>query len=241
MIHTNQIALTRKMNFNDPAQSPEVPAPHRAWRCWYWSSRIPRRVRKAVETVARIWDEQLLHAISLDTARPTVHARNLFHLSAAMYDAWAAYDDTAAQYLHHENATAANIELARNEAISHAAFNIILHRFVDGTRRRRPGPSRHAGRHPAADGRPWLRPRLHVDSRQFAGGVGQSRCADGDQPRPGRRRQRGQPIRDARGAIRPVNQPLTFDLPGTDDDRPEPLAAALFPRRPHRPVRPADQ
>src|SRR5687768_1564378 len=67
-------------------------------------------------SVARKWDEQLLHAISLDTARPTVHARNLFHLSAAMYDAWAAYDATAAQYLHHENATAANIELARNEA-----------------------------------------------------------------------------------------------------------------------------
>ena len=51
------------------------------------------RLAIAEHSVARVWNEQLLHAISLDTARPTVHARNLFHLSAAMYDAWAAYDD----------------------------------------------------------------------------------------------------------------------------------------------------
>lgn len=82
------------------------------------------------ETVARIWDEQLLHAISQDTARPTVHARNLFHLSAAMYDAWAAFDDTASQYLHHEKIN--GDEAARNEAISFAAYRVILHRFSTG-------------------------------------------------------------------------------------------------------------
>src|SRR5262245_58464557 len=87
---------------------------------------------RAEFTVARIWDEQLLHAISIDTARPTVHARNLFHLSAAMYDAWAAYDTTAMQYLHHEKLSAANVEQARNEAISYAAYNLIKHRFVSG-------------------------------------------------------------------------------------------------------------
>jgi hypothetical protein len=90
------------------------------------------RTASAVDTVARKWNEQLLHAISIDTARPTVHARNLFHLSAAMYDAWAAYDSTAAQYLHHETATAVDISAARNEAVSHAAFNLIYHRFVSG-------------------------------------------------------------------------------------------------------------
>jgi hypothetical protein len=84
------------------------------------------------ESVARVWDEQLLHAISQDTARPTVHARNLYHLSTAMYDAWAAYDDVARQNLHHERATAADIEAARNEAVSFAAFNIIKHRFFSG-------------------------------------------------------------------------------------------------------------
>ena len=90
------------------------------------------KVVLAQHSVARTWNEELLHAISLDTARPTVHARNLFHLSTAMYDAWTAYDATAASYLHHENATAANVDLARNEAISHAAYNLILHRFVTG-------------------------------------------------------------------------------------------------------------
>ena len=39
-------------------------------------------------SVARRWIEVLLQAIRDDRARPTVHARNLFHLSAAMYDAW---------------------------------------------------------------------------------------------------------------------------------------------------------
>lgn len=93
---------------------------------------IVTRSAPATETVARIWNEQLLHAISIDTARPTVHARNLFHLSTAMYDAWAAYDSTAQQYVHHEVATSPNIDSARDEAISYAAYNIILHRFVTG-------------------------------------------------------------------------------------------------------------
>src|SRR4051812_5073054 len=72
---------------------------------------------RAAFTVARVWDEQLLHAISIDTARPTVHARNLFHLSAAMYDAWAAYDPLASQYVYHEKLSAADVDQARKEAI----------------------------------------------------------------------------------------------------------------------------
>src|SRR6478735_3346860 len=52
-------------------------------------------IARAQHSVARIWDDQLLHAISIDTARPTVHARNLFSLSTVMYDAWSAYDPTA--------------------------------------------------------------------------------------------------------------------------------------------------
>ncbi len=86
----------------------------------------------ADESIARIWNDQLLHAISIDTARPTVHARNLFHLSTAMYDTWAAYDDTATQYLHQEKLSAPDIEAARREAISYAAYRTIRHRFVFG-------------------------------------------------------------------------------------------------------------
>ena len=45
-------------------------------------------------SVARLWDEQLLAAIRIDIPKPPAHARNLFHLSVAMWDAWAAYSPT---------------------------------------------------------------------------------------------------------------------------------------------------
>ncbi|MFZ9689716.1 MAG: hypothetical protein ACO3DS_07745, partial [Phycisphaerales bacterium] len=44
----------------------------------------------AADSVARQWNEEMLAAIRRDLARPTVHARNLYHVSAAMWDAWAA-------------------------------------------------------------------------------------------------------------------------------------------------------
>ena len=50
-------------------------------------------------SVARVWNETLLHAIRNDLARPTVHARNLHHWSMACYDAWAAYDTIATPFL----------------------------------------------------------------------------------------------------------------------------------------------
>ena len=50
----------------------------------------PRSSRRARSgSIARRWDEQALAAIRRDLPRPTVHARNLFHVSAAMWDAWA--------------------------------------------------------------------------------------------------------------------------------------------------------
>ena len=42
----------------------------------------------------------MLAAIRIDLPRPPVHARNLFHLSAAMWDAWAAYDADRRRLLH---------------------------------------------------------------------------------------------------------------------------------------------
>ena len=93
-------------------------------------------------SVARIWNDVLLQGIRKDYARPTVHARNLWHSSAAMYDAWAAYDDTASTWLlgkthagFHCEYTPPNLprdrQLAREEAISFAAYRIIRHRFRD--------------------------------------------------------------------------------------------------------------
>ncbi|RIL07529.1 MAG: hypothetical protein DCC71_02595 [Proteobacteria bacterium] len=80
---------------------------------------------------ARQWNEELLGAIRRDFARPTVHARNLFHVSAAMWDAWAAYDAGAAeQVFHAERATAADVAAARAKAISYASYRVLRHRFA---------------------------------------------------------------------------------------------------------------
>jgi hypothetical protein len=81
------------------------------------------------KSVARIWDEALLDAIRRDIPRPTVHARNLYHLSAAMWDAWAAYDPLADGVFVDEKLPAADVTKARNEAISYAAYRILNHRY----------------------------------------------------------------------------------------------------------------
>ena len=60
-------------------------------------------------SMARQWNEQLLNAIRRDTPRPTVHARNLFHTSAAMWDAWVAYQDKASAFLVSESHTADDV------------------------------------------------------------------------------------------------------------------------------------
>jgi hypothetical protein len=53
----------------------------------------------AQHSVARQWNEALLQNIREDLARPPVQARNLFHASIALYDAWAVYDTVARPYL----------------------------------------------------------------------------------------------------------------------------------------------
>lgn len=50
-------------------------------------------------SIAREWNEILLGAIRNDFARPTVHARNLFHSSIVMYDSWAYFQETRPTYL----------------------------------------------------------------------------------------------------------------------------------------------
>ena len=49
-------------------------------------------------SVARLWNEAILEGVRNDFARPTVHARNLFHSSSMMYDLWAVYDQNAETY-----------------------------------------------------------------------------------------------------------------------------------------------
>ncbi|MBS2023462.1 MAG: vanadium-dependent haloperoxidase [Deltaproteobacteria bacterium] len=84
-------------------------------------------------SAARRWDELILHAIRKDVPRPTVHARNLFHLSAAMWDTWAAYDATAQGVFFSEklvSGSAADVEAARAEAIQYAAHRVLTARYA---------------------------------------------------------------------------------------------------------------
>ena len=83
-------------------------------------------------SVARLWDEAMLDAIRRDLPAPTTHARNLFHVSAAMWDAWAAYDPTADGYFVNEKDKAPDIEAARETAISYAAYRVLLWRYAYG-------------------------------------------------------------------------------------------------------------
>lgn len=93
-------------------------------------------------SIARRWNEAMLQAIREDLARPPVTARNLFHVSMAMWDAWAAYDTLSADtYLLGKTVGSftcqfdgvpmpADIETARAEAISYAAYRLLDRRYL---------------------------------------------------------------------------------------------------------------
>lgn len=94
----------------------------------------------AQHSVARQWNDVLLEAIRNDNARPTVHARNLYHISAAMYDGWAAYQDEADfcflgrtieefEFVYQGIEAPADVQAARDMAVSYAAYRLIKWRF----------------------------------------------------------------------------------------------------------------
>ena len=99
-------------------------------RPWDTTSACPAPADHPAWTVARRWDEALLDAIRRALPNPPVHARNLFHTSVAMWDAWAAYDPTASGYIVHEKHSASDPTAARNAAISYAAYRVLTNRFV---------------------------------------------------------------------------------------------------------------
>ena len=94
----------------------------------------------AQQSIARRWNEAIIQAVREDLARPPITARTLFHTSMAMYDAWAAYDSIAKPYLLGNTvggqlypfngiAAPANVQAAREEAISFAVCRVAFQRF----------------------------------------------------------------------------------------------------------------
>ena len=91
-------------------------------------------------SIARVWNEALLEAIRGDFARPTVHSRNLYHSSTAMYDVWAIYDSIARPYFMGNTLNGFEYELkeftpnegieeSRKKAISYAMYRLLSYRF----------------------------------------------------------------------------------------------------------------
>jgi hypothetical protein len=106
---------------DEPEASPDAGAP----------AVCPASVVAAGRTrsIARRWDEQILAAIRLDLPRPPVHARNLFHMSAAMWDAWAGYGHEATGVFVNERHSAEDVDAARRASISYAAYDVLVHRY----------------------------------------------------------------------------------------------------------------
>ncbi len=97
----------------------------------------------AQQSVARQWNEMQLKAIRRDFSRPPVQARNLFHVSVAMYDAWAAYNIPSNTYLLGKtvgpytntfngipNVQAYNTDSLRQIAISYAAYRVLKSKYA---------------------------------------------------------------------------------------------------------------
>ncbi|MFT5998212.1 MAG: hypothetical protein ACI81P_000664 [Neolewinella sp.] len=101
------------------------------------------RAQNPDHSVARLWSEEMLEAIRNDFARPVVHARNLYHVSAAMYDSWSLVNKKgttclmgtvqAGQELSVEHWNIDGFDdlvAASNEAVSYAAFRMLNHRYA---------------------------------------------------------------------------------------------------------------
>src|SRR5438067_1845854 len=99
-------------------------------RPWERAASCPLPADNPTWSIARRWDEALLDAIRRSLPNPPVHARNLFHVSVAMWDAWATYDATASGYLFSEKHQAADVASSRSEAMSYAAYRVLSARFI---------------------------------------------------------------------------------------------------------------
>lgn len=92
------------------------------------------------QSVARQWNEEMLNGIRNDFARPTVHARNLFHSSVLMYDLWAVFDVSADTFFLGKEVggyacaftgftSNESISASRKKAMSFAMYRFMRHRF----------------------------------------------------------------------------------------------------------------
>ena len=178
-------------------------------------------------SAAREWNEVMLESIREDLARPTVHARNLYHVSIAMWDAWATYDPTADTVLFREDhaTTASNVDALRSEAISYASYRILRSRFLNS-----PGAAVMLPQYDAlmaAQGHdPAITTTIGDSPAAIGNRIAATVLAYGDNDNSNEANDY------ANRFYLPVNDPLVVDLPGnptfTDPDRWQPLSLDFF-------------
>ena len=89
--------------------------------------------------ITRQWNEMLLASIRRDFARPTVHARNLFHHSVVVWDIWTVYNQGCSYILGQDRNgfvssftpfdLPTDLDAAYAEAVSFASYRLLSHRF----------------------------------------------------------------------------------------------------------------
>ena len=86
----------------------------------------------AAASMVRVWNDAALDAVRLDFPAPTIHARNLYHLSATTWDVWRAFEPDAsagAAIFLDERRSAVDVDTARDEAIAFASHRILTERY----------------------------------------------------------------------------------------------------------------
>jgi hypothetical protein len=127
VVEGNEPAIFQASAYREALLQPTSFAPAKSW--------FADVTADTTISIARLWNEALLEAIRNDFARPTVHARNLYHLSGAMYEAWAAFSPAQQMLLTTDQATAMQSVFRhrpahdQQEAISFVAYRLLVHRF----------------------------------------------------------------------------------------------------------------
>lgn len=89
------------------------------------------------ESMARAWNEAAIAAIRLDNPEPTVHARNLYHLSAVLWEVWQGFQPgskgsdlfAAAPPV----AVDGDVDQGRAQAMHAAAYTLLSRRYRNAT------------------------------------------------------------------------------------------------------------
>ncbi|HRQ40028.1 MAG TPA: vanadium-dependent haloperoxidase [Chloroflexota bacterium] len=85
-----------------------------------------------------LWNEVMLAAVRNGLPRPTVTARSLYMVHAAMYDAWALYDDTAVPTVLDpslKRPAAEHTDAYKGAAVSQAAYHMLIALYPDHEKR----------------------------------------------------------------------------------------------------------